>query len=96
MKDAANGVSLASEVPSGRVAVGRREFLRQSVLTAAGTIVAGESRAHSESADTKSKAVIPHLPGAVGITNLKVYDTPGPDGIRGGCPEWHCRLQAMR
>jgi len=89
MKDAANGVSLASEVTSGRVAVGRREFLRQSVLTAGGTIVAGEFRAQSVSADRKSKVVIPHLPGAVGITNLKVYDTASPDGIRGGCPHLH-------
>ncbi|MBM3334383.1 DUF362 domain-containing protein [Candidatus Sumerlaeota bacterium] len=58
MKDAANSVSFASELTHDRLAVGRREFLRQSVLTAAGTVVAGELRAQSESAEMKSKVVM--------------------------------------
>jgi len=29
------------------------------------------------------------LPGAVGVTHLKVYDTTGPDGLAGGSPHVH-------
>src|ERR671933_2756540 len=29
------------------------------------------------------------LPGAIGITHLKVYDTPAPDGLVGGSPHVH-------
>ena len=31
----------------------------------------------------------PPLPGAVGVTHLKVYDTPAPDGLVGGSPHLH-------
>lgn len=31
----------------------------------------------------------PLLPGAVGLTHLRVYDTPAPDGLRGGSPHVH-------
>lgn len=29
------------------------------------------------------------FPGAIGVTHLKVYDTPGPDGLVGGSPHMH-------
>ena len=29
------------------------------------------------------------LPGAVGVTHLRVYDTPAPDGVPGGSPHVH-------
>jgi mannose-6-phosphate isomerase-like protein (cupin superfamily) len=32
---------------------------------------------------------IPQFPGAVGLTHLRVYDTPAPDGSRGGSPHVH-------
>jgi mannose-6-phosphate isomerase-like protein (cupin superfamily) len=32
---------------------------------------------------------LPLLPGAVGLTHLRVYDTPAPDGLRGGSPHVH-------
>ncbi len=32
---------------------------------------------------------LPHLPGAVGLTHLMVYDWPGPDGLCGGSPHVH-------
>jgi mannose-6-phosphate isomerase-like protein (cupin superfamily) len=32
---------------------------------------------------------IPPLPGATGITHLRVYDTPAPDGLVGGSPHVH-------
>ena len=32
---------------------------------------------------------IPPLPGAVGVTHLKVYDTEAPDGLFGGSPHVH-------
>src|SRR5262245_5034896 len=32
---------------------------------------------------------IPALPGAVGVTHLKVYDTQAPDGLVGGSPHLH-------
>lgn len=32
---------------------------------------------------------LPLLPGAVGFTHLRVYDTPGPDGLPGGSPHFH-------
>jgi mannose-6-phosphate isomerase-like protein (cupin superfamily) len=32
---------------------------------------------------------LPHLPGAVGVTHLRVYDTAGPDGLVGGSPHLH-------
>lgn len=32
---------------------------------------------------------LPELPGAVGITHLRVYDTSAPDGLRGGSPHVH-------
>jgi mannose-6-phosphate isomerase-like protein (cupin superfamily) len=31
----------------------------------------------------------PPLPGGVGVTRLRVYDWPGPDGLRGGSPHVH-------
>ncbi|HET6387123.1 MAG TPA: cupin domain-containing protein [Armatimonadota bacterium] len=31
----------------------------------------------------------PLLPGAVGLTHLRVYDTAGPDGLHGGSPHVH-------
>ena len=31
----------------------------------------------------------PPLPGAVGVTHLKVYDTHAPDGLIGGSPHLH-------
>jgi hypothetical protein len=33
--------------------------------------------------------VTPDLIGGVGLTHLKVYDTPGPDGVKGGCAHVH-------
>jgi mannose-6-phosphate isomerase-like protein (cupin superfamily) len=32
---------------------------------------------------------VPALPGAVGVTHLKVYDTQAPDGLFGGSPHLH-------
>jgi hypothetical protein len=32
---------------------------------------------------------VPALPGAVGVTHLKVYDTQAPDGLVGGSPHLH-------
>ena len=32
---------------------------------------------------------VPPLPGAVGVTHLKVYDTRAPDGLLGGSPHLH-------
>jgi mannose-6-phosphate isomerase-like protein (cupin superfamily) len=32
---------------------------------------------------------VPALPGAVGVTHLKVYDTQAPDGLIGGSPHLH-------
>jgi mannose-6-phosphate isomerase-like protein (cupin superfamily) len=32
---------------------------------------------------------IPFLPGAVGLTHLRVYDTVAPDGLHGGSPHVH-------
>ena len=32
---------------------------------------------------------VPALPGAVGVTHLKVYDTRAPDGLLGGSPHMH-------
>ena len=32
---------------------------------------------------------VPALPGAVGVTHLKVYDTQAPDGLLGGSPHLH-------
>ncbi len=32
---------------------------------------------------------VPWLPGAVGVTHLKVYDTQAPDGLVGGSPHLH-------
>lgn len=32
---------------------------------------------------------IPPLPGAVGVTHLRVYDTEAPDGLAGGTPHLH-------
>lgn len=34
-------------------------------------------------------SAIPPLPGAVGLTHLRVYDTPAPDGLHGGSPHVH-------
>lgn len=31
----------------------------------------------------------PVLPGAIGVSRLRVYDWPGPDGLRGGSPHLH-------
>lgn len=31
----------------------------------------------------------PPLPGGVGLTHLRVYDSPAPDGLRGGTPHLH-------
>ena len=36
------------------------------------------------------RAINTPLPSAVGLTHLKVYDTPAPDGHRGGSPHVHC------
>jgi mannose-6-phosphate isomerase-like protein (cupin superfamily) len=38
---------------------------------------------------THEQAPAPPLPGAVGVTHLKVYDTPAPDGLVGGSPHVH-------
>jgi mannose-6-phosphate isomerase-like protein (cupin superfamily) len=35
------------------------------------------------------QATAPPLPGAVGVTHLKVYDTRAPDGLVGGSPHLH-------
>jgi hypothetical protein len=35
------------------------------------------------------QATVPPLPGAVGVTHLKVYDTQAPDGLVGGSPHLH-------
>lgn len=35
------------------------------------------------------KTGAPPLPGAVGISHLRVYDTEAPDGLRGGTPHLH-------
>lgn len=32
---------------------------------------------------------LPPFPGAVGLSHLRVYDTPAPDGVRGGTPHVH-------
>lgn len=32
---------------------------------------------------------VPRLPGAVGVTHLRVYDSVGPDGLAGGTPHLH-------
>ncbi|MDQ3815063.1 MAG: cupin domain-containing protein [Armatimonadota bacterium] len=34
-------------------------------------------------------STIPPLPGGVGLTHLQVYDSPAPDGLRGGSPHLH-------
>ncbi len=34
-------------------------------------------------------SITPVLPGAIGVTHLKVYDTPTPDGLVGGSPHVH-------
>ncbi len=34
-------------------------------------------------------SLTPALPGAIGVTHLKVYDTPTPDGLVGGSPHVH-------
>ena len=36
-----------------------------------------------------SRHKIPSIPGAIGLTHLKVYTSEGPDGLRGGCPHMH-------
>jgi mannose-6-phosphate isomerase-like protein (cupin superfamily) len=36
-----------------------------------------------------TQSVTPPLPGAVGVTHLKVYDTQAPDGLVGGSPHLH-------
>jgi mannose-6-phosphate isomerase-like protein (cupin superfamily) len=36
-----------------------------------------------------SRCEIPPIPGAIGLTHLKVYTSEGPDGLRGGCPHMH-------
>jgi mannose-6-phosphate isomerase-like protein (cupin superfamily) len=36
-----------------------------------------------------SRSEIPPIPGAIGLTHLKVYTSEGPDGLRGGCPHMH-------
>ena len=36
-----------------------------------------------------SRHEIPPIPGAIGLTHLKVYTSEGPDGLRGGCPHMH-------
>jgi mannose-6-phosphate isomerase-like protein (cupin superfamily) len=35
------------------------------------------------------QVTVPALPGAVGVTHLKVYDTQAPDGLVGGSPHLH-------
>src|SRR3712207_4154224 len=35
------------------------------------------------------RPTLPALPGAIGVTHLKVYDTPAPDGLLGGSPHLH-------
>ncbi len=37
----------------------------------------------------REQVTIPALPGAVGVTHLKVYDTLAPDGLVGGSPHLH-------
>ena len=34
-------------------------------------------------------SLVAPLPGAIGVTHLKVYDTPAPDGLVGGSPHVH-------
>src|SRR5262245_45455609 len=36
-----------------------------------------------------AQATTPALPGAIGVTHLKVYDTRAPDGLVGGSPHLH-------
>jgi mannose-6-phosphate isomerase-like protein (cupin superfamily) len=36
-----------------------------------------------------SRCEIPPIPGAIGLTHLKVYTSEGPDGLRGGCTHMH-------
>ncbi len=31
----------------------------------------------------------PHTPGAIGVSHLRVYDSPAPDGLAGGTPHLH-------
>ena len=38
---------------------------------------------------TETKQKIEALPGGIGITHLKVYDSPAPDGLAGGSPHMH-------
>jgi mannose-6-phosphate isomerase-like protein (cupin superfamily) len=40
-------------------------------------------------AATATVAGAPPLPGGVGLTRLRVYDSEGPDGLRGGSPHVH-------
>jgi mannose-6-phosphate isomerase-like protein (cupin superfamily) len=37
----------------------------------------------------KSEVVRSALPGGIGVTHLRVYDFPGPDGLSGGSPHMH-------
>ncbi len=36
-----------------------------------------------------TEGTVPPLPGGVGVTHLRVYDTEAPDGLRGGTPHLH-------
>lgn len=38
---------------------------------------------------TETKQIVEALPGGIGITHLKVYDSPAPDGLAGGSPHMH-------
>jgi mannose-6-phosphate isomerase-like protein (cupin superfamily) len=38
---------------------------------------------------TETKQIVEALPGGIGITHLKVYDSPAPDGLAGGSPHLH-------
>jgi mannose-6-phosphate isomerase-like protein (cupin superfamily) len=39
--------------------------------------------------DEAAAGARPSFPGAVGVSHLRVYDTPGPDGLVGGSPHLH-------
>jgi mannose-6-phosphate isomerase-like protein (cupin superfamily) len=38
---------------------------------------------------TEIKQITEAFPGAIGVTHLKVYDSPGPNGVAGGSPHMH-------
>lgn len=37
----------------------------------------------------ETKQCVPPISGGIGISNIRVFNTVGPDGLRGGCPHLH-------